>query len=132
MELRFDGAGYAITGTPEEMWAFLTLESNYTLDAPEHPAPDPVEQEVEQAPEQPEPAPAEQPKVVTLPYIEPTPAPAKKPRKPRKAPETDWGKARALRNAGWTYANIARELHVSAQTVANHLGGKIDGTEGTD
>lgn len=104
MELRFDGAGYAITGTPEEMWAFLTLEDTQTA-APEPVAvPDPAEQ---------------------APATPPTPAP--KPKKPRKEPEKDWGKARALRNAGWTYANIARELHVSAQTVANHLGG--DGSD---
>lgn len=102
MELRFDGAGYAITGTPAEMWEFLTLDDNEQTSAPA-PVPDPVEQDPEQAP-----------------------APALTPKKPRKAPTPDWGKARALRNAGWTLKEIGRELHVSPQTVANHLGGGND------
>lgn len=105
---------YTLTGSPAEMAILMILMDTAEESSPEPvedaPAPDPVEQEAE-----------------------PKPAPApKKPKKPRKAPQTDWGKARALRNAGWSYANIGRELHVSAQTVANHLGGKIDGTEGTN
>jgi DNA-binding NarL/FixJ family response regulator len=98
MELRFDGCGYSITGTPAEMWEFLTLDDSEKTSAP---APDPVEQEPEQAP-------------------------APTPKKPRKAPTPDWDKARALRNAGWTLKEIGRELHVSPQTVANHLAGGND------
>lgn len=33
----------------------------------------------------------------------------------------DEGKARALRNAGWSLEKIADEMRCSAQTVANHL-----------
>lgn len=40
-------------------------------------------------------------------------------RKPRKA--IDWGKAKALRDAGWTYKAIADELGVSLITVSKHL-----------
>lgn len=44
---------------------------------------------------------------------------AKPARKPRKA--IDWGKAKALRDAGWTYKAIADELGVSDVTIAAHL-----------
>ena len=40
-------------------------------------------------------------------------------RKPRKS--VDWGKAKALRDAGWTYKAIADELGVSLITVSKHL-----------
>lgn len=107
MELRLDGAGYAIIGTPKEMLEFMTLKDKQT--AASEPvedvaAPDPGEQE---------------------PKMEPTPE-AKQPKakRPKAKPATDWAKARALRLAGWTYKDIARELHVSAQTVANHIDDK--------
>lgn len=100
MELRFDGAEYAITGTPEEMWAFLTLDNE-----PEQVAPVTIQT-------------VTTPAVVETPAPEPAPAPAKK-TKPRK--EFDVGKARALRNAKWSYEKIGEELHCSAQTVINHL-----------
>ena len=44
-------------------------------------------------------------------------APKKKPRQKT----VDWAKAIALRKAGWTYDAIASELHVSKQTVVNHM-----------
>ncbi|MBQ1779402.1 MAG: hypothetical protein IIZ93_14710 [Acidaminococcaceae bacterium] len=41
------------------------------------------------------------------------PAPVKRP--------VDWGKAKALRKAGWSLAKIADELGVSVPTVSAHL-----------
>lgn len=43
--------------------------------------------------------------------------------KPKKIRQkaVDWAKAIALRKAGWTYDAIASELHVSKQTVVNHM-----------
>lgn len=46
--------------------------------------------------------------------------------KMKKAPATrivavDWGKAKALRKAGWSLAKIADELGVSVPTVSQHL-----------
>lgn len=41
----------------------------------------------------------------------------------RKAPrkEVDWGKAKALRDAGWSYDKIGEELRISGVTVSAHL-----------
>ena len=36
------------------------------------------------------------------------------------AKETDWGKAQALRDAGWKVGDIAEELHVTKQQVYSH------------
>lgn len=47
-------------------------------------------------------------------------------RKPRKV--VDWGKAKALRGAGWTYKAIADELGVSDVTVAAHLNKSVKAT----
>lgn len=55
-----------------------------------------------------------------VPPYEPIPAPAPEPAK-RKQKDFDTGKARALREAGWTFAKIADEMGVSPQTVANRL-----------
>ena len=41
------------------------------------------------------------------------------PQKPEK--KLDDGKMKALRDAGWTFKDIAEEVHCSPQTVINHL-----------
>lgn len=98
MELRFDNCDYSISGTPEEMWAFLTLDNE-----PEQVAPVTIQ-------------------TATTPAVVETPAPAPKPeKKPKPRKEIDWPKAKALRDAGWSYEKIGDELHCSAQTVINHL-----------
>ena len=43
-----------------------------------------------------------------------------KERQPKK-PGVDWAKAKALRDAGWSYKKIGDELGVSDVTVAAHL-----------
>ena len=43
------------------------------------------------------------------------------PKKKARQKAVDWAKAIALRKAGWTYDAIASELHVSKQTVVNHM-----------
>ena len=35
--------------------------------------------------------------------------------------EVDWGKAKALRDAGWSYDKIGEELRISGVTVSAHL-----------
>lgn len=96
MQLRFDDCDYTLTGTPAEIYEFMTLDESQ--------APAPIESVPK--PESKKEAPA------------PAPKPEKKP-KPRK--EIDWPKAKALRDAGWSYEKIGDELHCSAQNVANHL-----------
>ena len=51
------------------------------------------------------------------------PAPAEKKPAVKKAPgkKIDWGKAMALRKAGWSYDKIGEELHVSGVTISAHL-----------
>lgn len=83
MELRIDGTGYSIIGTPEEMHAFLKLEEEQ------------LQQDAEQKPE----------------------LAIKKRKAARK--EIDWGKVRALRDAGWSYEKIAEEMRVSVVTLYN-------------
>lgn len=41
-------------------------------------------------------------------------------RKPARK-EVDWGKAKALRDAGWSYDKIGEELRISGVTVSAHL-----------
>lgn len=41
--------------------------------------------------------------------------------KPTKTDSVDWPKAKALRDAGWSYDKIGEELKVSGVTVAAHL-----------
>lgn len=53
------------------------------------------------------------------------PQPAQKPKKtPAKTKDIDWGKARALRKAGWSYDKIGDELGISGVTVSAHLRGR--------
>ena len=51
--------------------------------------------------------------------VQEEPAPKPKPKKQTKP--FDVGKAKALREGGWTLAGIAKEMNCSQQTVANHL-----------
>lgn len=117
MEIKINDR-YTLTGTPAEMAILMIL-----MDTPEIEE----QQKKEQTGQDPEQVAPVTIQTVTTPAVVETPAEQKPtPKKARKAPTPDWGKARALRNAGWTLKEIARELHVSPQTVANHLGGKID------
>lgn len=51
--------------------------------------------------------------------------PAQKQKKtPAKTKDVDWGKARALRKAGWSYEKIGDELGISGVTVSAHLRGR--------
>lgn len=98
MELRFDNCDYKLTGTPREIWEFMTLDNE-----PEQVAPVTIQ-------------------TATTPAVVETPAPEPKPvKKPKPRKEIDWAKARALRNAKWSYEKIAEELHCSAQNIINHL-----------
>lgn len=49
------------------------------------------------------------------------PEPKQEPKPKKTGKEFDIGKAKALREGGWTLAGIAKELGCSQQTVANHL-----------
>ena len=105
MEIKINDR-YTLTGSPAEMAMLMIL-----MDTPEIEEQQKKEQ-TGQDPEQAAPVTfrAETtPAVVEAQKAEPEPTP----KKPRKAPTPDWGKARALRNAGWTLKEIARELHVS-------------------
>jgi hypothetical protein len=88
--------GYDITGTPSEILELLDLL-------------------------------AEEVAAVENPPVETPERPAAKPKaKPAAADKTktrkiDWNKARALREAGWSYVKIGEELGVSDVTVAAHL-----------
>lgn len=86
--------GHEITGTPVEIVELLELVKK-PFPPPFDPAPEP------KAPEQPKPKP-----------------------KAKHSPKTrqiDWNKAKALRDAGWSFAKIGDELGVSDVTVAAHL-----------
>lgn len=97
----FDGV--TVTAEPEEVYMLLWIHNKMSKSAPA-----PVI-----APETPESA---APAVVAAETPE---APKMKPA-PAKLP-VDWGKAKALRKAGWSLAKIADELGVSVPTVSQHL-----------
>ena len=90
-----------VIAEPEEVYMFLWIHNKMKKAAPA-----PVI-----APETPESA---APAVVA---VETPEAPKKVPA--RKA--IDWGKAQALRKAGWSLAKIADELGVSVPTLSAHL-----------
>lgn len=48
---------------------------------------------------------------------------------PEARKEVDWGKAKALRDAGWSYDKIGEELRVSGVTVSAHLKQMEQGVE---
>ena len=56
-----------------------------------------------------------------VPVQEQKPKPEKKQEPKKTGKEFDIGKAKALREGGWTLAGIAKELGCSQQTVANQL-----------
>ena len=89
--------GYDITGTPAEIHEFLFVAER--VDAP--------------ATMQATGLPEAEPEKVAEAVVKQT---AK-----RKQKDFDTGKARALREAGWTFAKIADEMGVAPQTVANRL-----------
>lgn len=84
--------GYDLIGTPAEMLELLDLLADEVA-AVEEPDPEPV--------------PAPKPK---------KPAPKKPAGK-----KLDWGRAMALRKAGWSYKAIGEELGCADVTVAAHL-----------
>lgn len=51
------------------------------------------------------------------------PKPEKPAPKPKKTDMVDWPKAKALRDAGWSYDKIGDELGISGVTVSAHLKG---------
>lgn len=98
--------GYDITGTPEEVAQLIRL----LADEPVVKALDALTNNVMVIPDG---------KVEVVTQTKPA-------RKPRKV--VDWGKAKALRDAGWTYKAIADELGVSDVTVAAHLNKSVKAT----
>lgn len=104
-----------VTAEPEEVYMLLWIHNKMSK-----PAPAPVI-----APETPESA---SPAVVAAETPEAKPeevvaalmmADAVNPKKKRVS--VDWGKAKALRKAGWSYDKIGDELGISGVTVSAHL-----------
>ena len=90
--MRIELEGYMIDGTPAEMLELLDLLADEVA-AVEEPAPEP----------------------------EPAPAPKKPAPKKPAGKKLDWGRAMALRKAGWSYKAIGEELGCADVTVAAHL-----------
>ena len=93
--------GYDLTGTPAEILELLDLVKK-PFPPPFDPAPEPNTSE----------------RTESKPKAKPAAAQKAKTRK------IDWNKARALRDAGWSYAKIGDELGVSDVTVSAHLNKK--------
>lgn len=72
----------------------------------------------ETEPEEPKPEPKEEPHIIVKKAPNPKKQGAKKP--------LDMGKVKALRDAGWPLSEIAAEMGVSPQTIANRLKGEAD------
>ena len=89
-----------VIAEPEEVYMLLWIHNKMKKSAPAPAI----------APETPESA---APAVVAAETPEAKPMPVKRP--------VDWGKAKALRKAGWSLAKIADELGVSVPTVSQHL-----------
>ena len=64
--------------------------------------------------------------IITAPKEEPAPKKAPDPKKQGAKKALDMGKVRALRDAGWPLSEIAAEMGVSPQTIANRLKGEAD------
>ena len=86
--------GYDLTGTPAEILELLDLVKK-PFPPPFDPAPEPDTSE----------------RTASKPKTKPA----------AKTKKIDWNKARALREAGWSYVKIGDELGVSDVTVAAHL-----------
>lgn len=103
-----------VTAEPEEVYMLLWIHNKMSKPAPAHVI----------APETPEsaaPAVIETPESTTM---SPMGAKVTKPEKPKPAKKTDkvdWPKAKALRDAGWSYDKIGDELGISGVTVSAHL-----------
>ena len=122
----FDGV--TVTAEPEEVYMLLklhhealqksegpklTITNNgiqYTAGGITQALTDPFIADRLIAPETPESA---APSMVGTPEAKPAPA--------KRIVAVDWGKAKALRKAGWSLAKIADELGVSVPTVSAHL-----------
>lgn len=93
--------GITIEATPAEVYELVTTDKPVTMpDLTQEPAP--VETAV-----------AVTTKTKTATKTQPT------------GKQIDWGKARALRNAGWSYEAIGEELGCSGVTVSAHLRGAL-------
>ena len=87
--------GITIEATPAEVYELVTTEKSVTI----------VETAV-----------ATEPKIETA---------TKKPAPVQTGKKIDWGKAKALRDAGWSYEAIGEELGCSGVTVSAHLRGAL-------
>ena len=97
MELKYKD--YTVTGKSDEIAEFIFLMEHIDRALPAQPTM----------------------RISTSPAVIETPeAPNAAIRKPARK-DVDWAKAKALRDAGWTYDKIGEELRVSGVTVRTHL-----------
>ena len=64
---------------------------------------------------------AKQEVITTTPMAAKVTEPEKPAPKPKKSDKVDWPKAKALRDAGWSYDKIGDEMGISGVTVSAHL-----------